>query len=460
VTTFGYDANGLETTRTLPNTVVQTTTRDNSGRPVRIRAVNGAGTVVSDVGYSYTAPGTTGPAGDRGFVQARTDHLGAGGPAGSVTTYGYDSLARLTAATEKTAAGAAHASWEYAYDAAGNRTSQTLTGATGGSATPATPAVTTTWGYNDANELTRRNGSTTGWSYDKNGNQLKSPDWGTARYGVRSSLRDITDAAAVKTAFEYLGDGNTTRLNAGDTAYTTGSLGLATATTGTDPSTIYRRLPNGQLLSTDAANAPRRYFLTDLLGSVVAITSDTGTVVASYSYDPYGNTRTATGTDAAANPIRYTGGYLDLATELYKFGARYYDPTTARFTQQDPSGQDANPYLYAAGNPINYVDPTGEVAWLAPLLWQAGRTIVTGLVARGGAAVARSSVAGTGSRLFGNSSLNKAGTQGLLNRSTSSRRLGWSVRPDFFGYTETFRYSRGFGPTASHRHFFPGEPLP
>lgn len=41
------------------------------------------------------------------------------------------------------------------------------------------------------------------------------------------------------------------------------------------------------------------------------------------------------------------------------FGARYYDPTLGRWTQQDPSGQDANPYAYAGCNPINSADPSG-----------------------------------------------------------------------------------------------------
>ncbi|WP_374206370.1 RHS repeat-associated core domain-containing protein [Streptomyces sp. WAC04114] len=40
-------------------------------------------------------------------------------------------------------------------------------------------------------------------------------------------------------------------------------------------------------------------------------------------------------------------------------GHRYYDPTLARFTQPDPSGQETNPYLYAAGDFINNSDPTG-----------------------------------------------------------------------------------------------------
>lgn len=40
-------------------------------------------------------------------------------------------------------------------------------------------------------------------------------------------------------------------------------------------------------------------------------------------------------------------------------GYRYYDPSQGRFTQQDPSGQETNPYAYTACNPVNGTDPTG-----------------------------------------------------------------------------------------------------
>lgn len=51
--------------------------------------------------------------------------------------------------------------------------------------------------------------------------------------------------------------------------------------------------------------------------------------------------------------------YKDDATGYTKFGARYYAPGIGRFSQPDPSWQEANRYLYAAANPCNFTDPTG-----------------------------------------------------------------------------------------------------
>ncbi|MFB2556785.1 RHS repeat-associated core domain-containing protein [Herbiconiux liangxiaofengii] len=59
--------------------------------------------------------------------------------------------------------------------------------------------------------------------------------------------------------------------------------------------------------------------------------------------------------------MRYTCGYRvgSGGSELYKLGARYYDPAIGRFTQMDPSGQESNPYGYAGCSPINSLTRLG-----------------------------------------------------------------------------------------------------
>ncbi len=55
----------------------------------------------------------------------------------------------------------------------------------------------------------------------------------------------------------------------------------------------------------------------------------------------------------------------DENTGLYYLRARYYDPTTGRFTQQDPAEDGYNWYVYGNQNPALYVDLNGEVAMIA-----------------------------------------------------------------------------------------------
>jgi RHS repeat-associated protein len=93
------------------------------------------------------------------------------------------------------------------------------------------------------------------------------------------------------------------------------------------------------------------HYLTDALGSTIALADGTGTVQTAYTYEPYGMT-TQTGA-ASANPARYTGREED-GTGLYAYRARYYSPRLQRFLNEDPlgfGGNDHNLYRYVQSNP-------------------------------------------------------------------------------------------------------------
>jgi RHS repeat-associated protein len=115
---------------------------------------------------------------------------------------------------------------------------------------------------------------------------------------------------------------------------------------------------------TDSAGA--RSYLTDLIGSAVALTEPAGTIATTYSYEPFGNV--TVGGSADSNPFQFAGREND-GTGLYYFRARYYSPTLQSFISQDPVGffaGDLNLYRYVRNNPLRYIDPLGLELILSP----------------------------------------------------------------------------------------------
>ena len=348
-TTYEYNEADVRKKITYPGgTVVEMLDIDASGRPLRYTSRNAAGTTVMDLRYSFVPAGRP----DSAQVQSRTDALVAGS---AVQSYSYDGLNRLTRALEKVGADAT-ASWSYCYDATGNRvfdsTSTAATvacpGQSGG------PAATYTYDATDA--LTGRAGqAATAFSYDGNGAELSSVGATTRTNGTwntRGQLTSLTSNGAV-TPFTYAGERNKERLTSGGSGYQNTALGVTTQT-GTGAATVIRE-PSGTAVALRVGSASY-YYVTDRQGSTIALVDSAGAVKNTYSYDPYGASRSKT--EAVVNPWQYTGGQLD-GTGLYHLQNRYYDPTTGRFTQPDPSGQEANRFAYAAGNPVNGSDPSG-----------------------------------------------------------------------------------------------------
>src|SRR5258708_24845987 len=83
----------------------------------------------------------------------------------------------------------------------------------------------------------------------------------------------------------------------------------------------------------------------------------------SYDYDPYGQVKAQQ--EGETNPWKFASGFYDSSTNLYHFGARYFDPSLGRWTQQGAVGGSlgdlgsVNRYVYAGDNPVNVVDPMG-----------------------------------------------------------------------------------------------------
>ena len=107
-------------------------------------------------------------------------------------------------------------------------------------------------------------------------------------------------------------------------------------------------------------NVQAQYFLNDHLGSTNALADASGDLLASTSYDSFGNALNSN------FPTRYqfTGREFDNFTGLQYSRARWYDANLGRFISEDPigfAGGDVNLFGYVRNNPISYTDPSGLI---------------------------------------------------------------------------------------------------
>ncbi|MEK6627649.1 MAG: RHS repeat-associated core domain-containing protein, partial [Bdellovibrionota bacterium] len=129
-----------------------------------------------------------------------------------------------------------------------------------------------------------------------------------------------------------------------------------------------------------AASAGNVYYLKDHLNTVNEITNANGDIVQKMDYSAFGVLRSvkdSNGTEVGFEnaPVRtsftYTGREFEPELNMYYYRARYYDPSTGRFLQQDPDpGKLTNPntflskYIYAGNSPVMLSDPSG-LSWLS-----------------------------------------------------------------------------------------------
>jgi RHS repeat-associated protein len=133
-------------------------------------------------------------------------------------------------------------------------------------------------------------------------------------------------------------------------------------------------------IATGAIVDKKYYLHRDYLGSIIAISDDTGVAVERRQFDAWGNlakleqngVATALPTDGTSAGLMmldrgYTGHEHLAEVGLIQMNGRLYDPVLRsflmpdNFIQQPENTQNYNRYAYVLNNPLMYNDPSGEI---------------------------------------------------------------------------------------------------
>lgn len=374
---FATDDHGRRTDEWMQSNATHTTWAahvhtdyDQSGRVDNVIAETGTGdashTTVLNQQYCYNTVGGPGAGGDPGvcLVSTASDQSKLQWTENTLTgassSYTYDAAGRLKKVTQ---AGTGANTYTYSYDSKGNRLTAVVTGAT-----PSSQTFTA----NAANQI-----KTTGYTYDGTGNMTADPT-GTYTYNGAQQMTSAVIGANTTTytyggtaqneVLSESGPGGTYHLtygrsdSQGQPIIEQYSANAGTAYVESDPKT-------GQPLMLHTSNDIAALYVYDGTGSPVGLLTDFGSTAFITSFDPYGVpalTAGGTGSGYQQNPYVFKGGVQSRATGWVHYGARWYNPATGRFTQQDTldiplDPANANRYAYAADDPINLSDPKGQL---------------------------------------------------------------------------------------------------
>jgi RHS repeat-associated protein len=273
----------------------------------------------------------------------------ASSPTGTATTtYVYDANDRLETETltlSGTVPGATVGTTTYTYDAAGNTTKKV------------SPTETIDYVYDDANrmaELQTLAGDVTRYTY--------------AHDGIRLSQTTNATGSNPKTT-HYLIDPNQPYAQVIEEAERQGTGALTVKALYAVGDDRIRRYTPAVAAGGGNPGVPAglRYYHADGLGSTRLLTDETAAITDRTTFEAFGELDAAASAQTSDNAFLYTGEQLDPNSGFYYLRARYINPSTGRFTQQDGFlGFEGDPsslhkYAYTKANPISWTDPSGNV---------------------------------------------------------------------------------------------------
>jgi len=131
-------------------------------------------------------------------------------------------------------------------------------------------------------------------------------------------------------------------------------------------------------------------------GNIILYVSETGSVAAQYTYDPYGSIIESSGPLANMFSFGFSTQYHDRETGMVGYQQRFLIPAFGRWLNRDPIEEEGGENLYACcrNNPVLYYDIQGTVL---PILIPLGPVLAEAAAeaAAAAAAAALAAVAGT-----------------------------------------------------------------
>ncbi len=358
ISTFAYNPVGqlasLITQRSGSDGVQTAYTYDGTHRLTAITHTNAAsGSLIRSYDYDLDLAGN------------RTHVLESDGINQQEYWWSYDAADRLTSETYPDGGGGSTTT-SYAYDPVGNR----LTETTGGQ--------TTTYTYNNRDQLTQTNGPSgiVTYDYDGRGNlwrEVDGMDVTTFSYDARDRLSgaNLPDGTTLAYAYNHDNQRIQQTINGNSTNYLWDELSpYGDVVAEFDENNVVLAsyaLAEGRLLSQNRGGVDS-YYLSDAQSSTRLLTDLDAVVTDTYDYSAFGEAVAQTGT--TINFYRYTAQQYDSISNLYYLRARYYAPGLGRFLSRDTwslnmqNPVEWNRYVYTANNPINLRDPGGNIALL------------------------------------------------------------------------------------------------
>ncbi len=313
--------------------------------------VSYAATRAQDLSYTYDVLGN---------VMSRVDNA-----MGRSESFGYDGLNRLT---NHTVAGGALVT--LSYDSLGNITHKSDVGIYTYHSTRRHAVTNTTGGVGLL---------ASDYFYDGNGN-MTSGAGRTYTWTLANQMKKA-EKAGIWSEFQF--DASRQRVlqtnNLGQTTYyVSGSFEEVRHSGGLIERKYYVSAPTGRVaVRVERNNGAHetRWFHSDGLGSINAISDERGTILQRFAYDAWGK-RTNPANGASITSGTNSGisrGYTDHEhlddLGLTHMNGRVYDPVQGRFLSADPIVQDAgysqcyNRFSYCINNPMCYTDPSGYSFW-------------------------------------------------------------------------------------------------